>query len=244
MMRRLLLISLAALFFIAAAPADEARTLVSQGREREAFALIERAAGGGDLDALDYLAWFYDQGRGVARDQVRAARLYREAAERGQRHAQWRLGVMLDGGEGVAVNSEEAVQWFRRAAAQGSPNAHASLGVMYATGRGVARDYAESMRYYRAAARLGNAHGFYGVGVLYARGEGVPADMEEAFAWFAVAGSLGDVDAEAALNSTGLASGAAERAIARANEIRREMGVDGPPIQFRDEDAVQPAPVV
>ena len=109
---RLLALPLASAFLLAASPVtDQARELMDRREEQRAFALVEDAANQGDVDAIDYLAWFYDEGRYVSRDQARAARLYRQAAERGQRHAQWRLGVMLDTGEGVAQDPVEALQW-------------------------------------------------------------------------------------------------------------------------------------
>jgi TPR repeat protein len=245
---RSLFVAAAAFATIAAGPAEDARELMEAGREREAFQLIDIAAGQGDVDAIDYLAWFYDAGRVVARDPPRAARLYRQAAERGQRHAQWRLGVMLDTGEGVTADPVAAVSWFRRAAEQGSPNAQVSLGVMFATGRGVPRDYAEAMRRYQAAARLGAPHGFFGVGIMHYQGEGVPADRVEGVAWLAVAATLGDEDAEHAINEAGasseMPSEALERAMARASAIAREHGYRDLDFRFENlDDPGQPQPV-
>ncbi|HYI63419.1 MAG TPA: tetratricopeptide repeat protein [Allosphingosinicella sp.] len=243
-MRRILLPFLS-LALIAASPAsDEARQLMEAGQEARAFALVEAAAALSDDDAVDYLAWFYDTGRYVAQDQPRAARLYRQAAERGQRHAQWRLGVMLDTGEGVAEDPREAFQWISRAAAQGSPRAIVSMGVMYATGRGVVRDYAQSRRYYLAAARLGQAHGFYGVGVLYAGGQGVAADQQESLAWMLCAATLGDEEAQRASERFQLDSAATTAAAQRANEIFAELGITGHRIRFRDLDAERGQPIV
>jgi TPR repeat protein len=233
-MRRLFLPLLAFLSIAAAGPAEEAQSLLDQGRQREAFELVERGAAVGDLGAIDMLASFYEEGEVVARDLRRAASLYRRAADRGFAPSQWRLGVLLDLGQGVEADPAEAVRWFGRAAAQGNTNAITSLAVMHATGRGVPLNYPEAMRLYREAARLGNAHGFYGVGVMYAHGQSVAQDPLEAFAWLAVAASLGNADAERALNQVGLPPERVERAVGRANEIIREMRVDMPPIRFED----------
>lgn len=229
-MRRLLLLPLLAFLVIAAGPAEESDRLLRAGQEQEAFAVVERGAAVGDIDSIDRLAWFYDNGEVVARDQPRAATLYRRAAEAGNSHAQWRLGVMLDMGEGVRSDPEEAVRWFVRAAAAGEVNAVTSLAVMHANGRGVRRDFAEAMRLYRDAAGRGGAHGFYGVGVMYALGQGVRTDPVEAVAWLAVAASLGIEDAVGAISEVGLADGDYPRAVERANAIVRETGVDAPTI--------------
>lgn len=233
---RSLFVLISALFLIAAAPEDEARELMDAGQPLRAFE-IDAAAAQGDIDAIDYLAWFYDEGRVVHQDRVRAAALYRQAADRGQRHAQWRLGVMLDLAQGVAEDPVEAVRLFRLAVDQGSPNAHVSLGVMYATGRGVPRDYGESRRHYLEAARLGEPHGFYGVGVLYSNGEGVAADRQEALAWTLVAATLGDSEAARAAENFNLGSEATAAAVERANAILWEYGYQGMRVEFRDIDA-------
>jgi uncharacterized protein len=222
-MRRILLPFLS-LLLIAATPSQDARRLLDRGQDGQAFALLEAASGRGDLDALDYLAWFYDTGRFVARDQPRAAAMYRRAALVGQAHAQWRLGVMLDMGEGVAEDPVEALAWIRRAAAQDFAEGVASLAVMYANGRGVAVDYGQSMLHYRRAARLGTSAGFYGVGVLHAFGQGVARDPVEAAAWFIVATILGDQRSTPALQRLALGAADSRRAAARADAILREFG--------------------
>jgi len=221
-MRRILL-PLLSLLLIAATPSQDARRLLDQGRDAEAFRIVEEASGR-DLDALDSLAWFYDAGRFVAQDRARAASIYRRAAAAGQPHAQWRLGVMLDMGEGVAENPAEAIDWIRRAASQNYAEGHASLAVMYANGRGVSVDYAQSMRHYRRAAELGVSAGFYGIGVLHVLGQGVASDPLEGAAWFVAATILGDQRSAPALQRLNLTSDQMRRAAARADAILQEFG--------------------
>lgn len=222
---RALLLPFLALFLVATAtPSQDASRLLEQGRDAQAFRLVERAADGGDLEALNFLAWFHDTGRYVRQDHAEAARLYRRAAARGHANAQWRLGVMLDMGQGVAENPEEALLWIRRAAAQDHPEGNASLAVMYANGRGTQVDYAQARRYYRRAAELGTSAGFYGMGVLHALGQGVPADRLEGAAWFIVATILRDERSEAAMRRLNLGSDELRRATARANAILGEFG--------------------
>jgi len=222
---RSLLLALAPFLLAAASPAtDEAQRLLDAGEEARAFATVEAASRTGDAAAVDFLAWFYDEGRHVPQDRPRAARLYRQAAEAGDAHAQWRLGVMLDLGEGVAEDPVEALAWIRRAAGADFPDGHASLAVMYANGRGVAVDYAASLRHYLRAAELGAAAGFYGVGVLHALGQGVSADRIEAGAWFLAALVQRDERAPPALGQLDLDAGEMRRAIARGNEILARFG--------------------
>ncbi len=212
----LLLIWLA---LVAASPAtDEARRLIAQNQDAEAFRRVEAASRRGDDDATALLGWFYDSGRHVQRDYARAAELYRRVA-RDNPSVQWRLGVMHDTGQGVAENPQEAVRLFRQAAADEDPNAHASLGVMYYTGRGVPRDYAQAMRYSRRAAQLGSPAGFFGVGVLYHQGFGVPAQKMEAAAWYLAAHALRDTRAREYYSQLGLNPQEAAQAVTRANQL-------------------------
>lgn len=242
-MRRIVLSALSLLLAAASPATDEARELLDRGQEQSAFQVVERASDRGDVDAIDFLAWFYDAGRTVAADKARAARLYRQAAERGNRHAQWRLGVMLDLGEGVAEDPDAAFLWIGRAAAQGSPDGNASLGVMYANGRGVTRDYARSRQHYLEAARLGSAGGFYGIAVLHTLGQGVPENRPEGLAWMFVAATLGDERAERAAEQYGLDSATTTQAANRANQILRDYGYANRRVRFRDIDAERAAPV-
>lgn len=213
-----------ALLLVAASPASErAQALLDRGQDSEAFAIVEAAAPT-DPEALDFLAWFYDQGRHVTRDSARAAQLYRRAAALGRAHAQWRLGVMLDTGDGVAEDPAEAVRWLRQAAEQDHPEGHASLAVMYANGRGVAQDFAAAMRHYLRSADLGSSAGYYGIGVLFNNGEGVQQDRLEAAAWFLVAASLEDPRAPEALDNLRLDEAEARQVVTRGNALLERFG--------------------
>jgi uncharacterized protein len=226
-------VSLAAMLFVLAlggiaqaAPVDDARELLRQDRDAEAFVLIEQAAKRDDPKAVDFLAWFYDEGRHVAADKAKAAMLYRRAAGSHVPHAQWRLGVMIDKGEANG-SLEEAVALFRAAAEQGFTNGFVSLGVMQSTGRGIRRDYAGALQSYKQAARLGNVHAFNEIGVVYSNGEGVPKDEYEALAWFIIAAGSGD---DVAPRHVGrlidrLGESALPAATKRANAIGREYGI-------------------
>ena len=101
------------------------------------------------------LAQLHDGGRGVTADAAEAARLYRQAAERGHAGAQVNLGRMHRDGRGVPQDDAEAVRWYRRAADQGHPFAQFNLALMYRSGDGVEQDdVAAHLWLSLAAARL------------------------------------------------------------------------------------------
>lgn len=194
-MRSLLGAFAATTLALGAAPSLSAQSLAPAAVDPQfTLAVVQAEAAKGHADAIATLGWMYETGKGVAKDDRRAASLYRAAIAQGDSFGQWRMGVMIDQGA-VPGTSEQAVALFRQAAAQKSAGATASLGVMHATGRGVERDYDAAMRYYQAAARMGSAHGIKGLGVLYANGQGVERNMHEALAHWLVAAAAGDEDA-------------------------------------------------
>ncbi|KAG0269124.1 hypothetical protein DFQ27_004697, partial [Actinomortierella ambigua] len=105
-----------------------------------AFEWMYRAAESGAAVAEYGLGWHYEYGFGVVADQAEATRLYHQAAKKGDRQAQNRLGWLHQvgqGGGGVAVvqhNIETAVNFYREAAAQGHVEAHFRLYALYARG--------------------------------------------------------------------------------------------------------------
>ena len=203
----------------AASPAtDDARRMIAQGQDAQAFQRVEAAANRGDDDAVALLGWFYDTGRHVRQDYARAAEYYRRVV-RDNPSVQWRLGVMYDLGQGVPQNSGEALRLFRQAARNDDVNAQVSLGVMYANGSGVPADYVQSMRYYRRAAELGSGAGFLGVGLLYQHGLGVAASANEAAAWFLAAQALRDSRARDAVAGLNLPPQQLQAAVTRANQL-------------------------
>ncbi len=79
-------------------------------------------------------------------------------AEKGDRTAQFNLGLMYGLGLGVAQNYALAVEWYRKAAEQGEARAQANLGWMYGTGRGVPQDYIRAYAWYNLAAAQGEGN--------------------------------------------------------------------------------------
>ena len=99
---------------------------------------------------------------GLAKDERRAAQLYKAAAARGDAAAQHNLGLMyMSGGK-----APKALKWFRAAAAQDHAPSLYNLGTAYAFGTGVPRDAAEASSLYLRASLLGSADAAYALGRL------------------------------------------------------------------------------
>ena len=82
--------------------------------------------------ALSELALMHAQGAGTAADPGAAARLYRQAAAKGHRFAQWQLARAYRSGSGVPQDAALSFKYCSLAAEQGDANAWRALAEMYA----------------------------------------------------------------------------------------------------------------
>jgi len=81
----------------------------------------------GDPDAMYYVAFAYEEGRGTNKDMKQAFDWYSEAAEQNQEGAQYRLGVFYEKGGVVKQDINKAMEWYKKAAANGSHMAKVRL---------------------------------------------------------------------------------------------------------------------
>jgi TPR repeat protein len=116
------------------------------------FIGIKAKAEKGDGQAQFTLGLFFFHGRGVAKDEIEAAKWIRKAAEQGHTEAQYTLGIWLSDGTGVAKDELESFKWYRRAADKGYPLAQNALGRCYERGEGVVKDEVEAYAYFNLAA--------------------------------------------------------------------------------------------
>ncbi len=79
-----------------------------------------------------------------------------EAAARGDRDAEFELGLMYGLGLGVAQSYTESLKWYERAARRGCDRAQVNLGFMFGTGRGAPQDFVRAYAWYNVAAAGGN----------------------------------------------------------------------------------------
>lgn len=120
----------------------------------------------------------------------------REAAQSGDRQAQYDLAVVLDCGLGARRDPAAAFLWLEKAAMQGHIGAQSALGWKYMVGDGVPPDDSAAFQWLRRAAERGNTSAQNNVGILYAQGRGVAVDLIEAAKWFRKAADKGAVDAQ------------------------------------------------
>lgn len=77
---------------------------------------------------------------------------YTEAL-RGDKEAQFQVGVIFERGIGTEENQSLAAQWFEKSAEQGYVDAQYNIAIMYAAGRGVEADEGKAMMWLAKAAK-------------------------------------------------------------------------------------------
>ena len=170
---------------------------------RMAARLYQTGATKGSKTCMRRLAHCYDNGFGVAKDEVKAT-LWR--ARSGDSGSENNLGYDYYVGKGLLQNYKLAVHWFRKAAYAGDANAMNNLGYCYLRGNGVsAWDY-KAVRWFRAAAKKGNRNAMLNMGDRYgqAKIDGVAIayskiDIAKALVWYRKAAALGSANAAIAI---------------------------------------------
>ena len=154
----------------------------------------------------------YEHGRGVAKDDAEAVRLYRLGAAAGDAGAQFNLACCLDQAIGVPTpDFAAALALYTAAAAQDLPHAIMNLGVYYDKGRGVACDALRAIALYKCVlahprtAPLTVAGAAFNLGVRYGEGaDGVPRDAELCMRYLRQAAALGHETAARLVREAGL----------------------------------------
>jgi len=114
------------------------------------------------------------------------------AANAGDSHAQYALGVAYKLGRGVPVDTEQSLLWMRRAAQGGLAAAARTLGIAYEEGASVDKDAAEAAKWYTRAALGGDLQGMHNLAYFFTQGlGGMKSDGIQAEHWFRMAAERG-----------------------------------------------------
>ena len=125
-----------------------------------------------------------------------ALKEFREAADRGNRLAEFNYAMMLLNGEGTAANVDEGRKWLRKAADANMSHAQYVYGKMYDDGDFVARDPAEAHQWFLKAAQQGHVQAELALANQFLDGRGTPRDNAQAFFWYKKAAEGGDMTAQ------------------------------------------------
>ena len=169
------------------------RVAAARNGHEAALAWLRDQAEKGDAEMRCTLAWMYEHGRGLPKDEAEAAAWYRRAAEQGHYDALFHLGKMYEEGRGVPKDDGEAAVWYRKAAEQDHTGALCKMGDFSLEGRGVAQDDREAVRWLR---KCSFGAGKKKLDTLYAAGRGAPEDAAEAAEYWREAAKRGNAEGQ------------------------------------------------
>lgn len=144
-------------------------------------------------EAYDQLGRIFDIGNGVDRDQVRAARFFRKAADGGDARGQTQFARYLwQGLGGLALDRAGAIRYWRMAADKGDADALYELGMVHLGGsQANATDVKTAVSYFRRSAVKGNARAQHCLAALTQTGAGGVKDCEGALNYLTLSADSG-----------------------------------------------------
>ena len=184
----------------------------------------------GDAKQQAALAFYYQFGLGVKKDNAEAANWYHRAVEQGYTPALYQLFGMCRNHSTTARECAYVLESLRPLAENGNPVAQYDLGRLLEEGLGLpqdfgpSRNYSEAATYYRKSAEQGNWEAQMSLGQLYENGRGVPQDFVLAHMWLNLAAAAGPTLMQEGLakEREAVASLMTQDQIAEAQRLARE----------------------
>ena len=122
----------------------------------------------------------------------RAAEKLEQVAERGDAHAQYRMGQLYRDGPLLIPDNRKATHWLTQAAKQGLSEAQYALGKLLLSDDWEVRDPGEGIRWLKQAAENGSHFAAYRLGKEYLSGEVVSKSVTKAADWFTKSAEAGN----------------------------------------------------
>ena len=119
--------------------------------ERALRAALAKATARSEIEMIFAQAVARFEGRDGPVNLAEAARLFRQAAERGSAGGAYQLGLMHEQGLGLERSTVAALPWYGRAASNGVVEAQMKLAEIYSLGSAVPADYVTATFWYRVA---------------------------------------------------------------------------------------------
>ncbi|KAF0543570.1 HCP-like protein [Gigaspora margarita] len=175
--------------------------------------LAENAAEGGNVNALNELGYFYENGICTDKDDQKAFIYYLKSADGGNATAQNEIGYYFENGIGTDKDENKAFQYYLKSAENavegGSIEAQNSLGLCYQNGTGTIKDEKKAFQcfmksfengdsdsYYYLAAKEGNAAAQNELGYYYENGICTTKNVKQAFHYYFKAANNGNAAAQ------------------------------------------------
>ncbi len=182
---RLLVVCLGVCALPARAQESEASTSSPERLEQDCTA--------GNARACDTLGDLYDEGRGVNKDERRAASLYEQACRGGVARGCNNLAILYQDGRGVERNGRRAADLYEEACNARYANACTNLGLLYLFGNGVAKNEPRASRHFETACNAGQGDACSHLAAMYEKGQGITKDGRRAARFSQKACELGEL---------------------------------------------------
>ena len=164
---------------------QEAHKAYNEKDYDKALKLYTQLADAGDGDAQTSLAFMYQLGQGVEKDDLKAFTLYEKAIAQKQPYALYNMALLYAGGlGGVVQNPLKAHELFLEAATLGVSEAQYSVALEFERGISCVQNDSEAAFWYEEAAKRGHIEAFNNLGVCYKEGLGVVQNYQRAFVCF------------------------------------------------------------
>lgn len=159
---------------------------------QRAKGLYEQAIQNGSTEAIYRLGELLYDGDPAVRDEARAVKLFRQAADLDESDGWWRLGLAYENGRGgLAANEAEAFRCYQRAAEQDDRVGLYYVGRALRQGKGTSHDPARARTYLERSATAGLFAAMSELGEMLREGEGGSKDTARAAKLFAQAANGG-----------------------------------------------------
>jgi len=149
----------------------------------EAQKPLETACEGGNLEGCYYLAWYYESGTGVFRDEKKAKPLYLKACEGGIGKSCAELGLMLLREEDDEA-AKQAHKYLTKGCSADVAKACSGLGYLLLNGKGVEKSPSKAQKMMVKGCHGGFGRGCTEIGRMYAYAVGVERDDSIAISWY------------------------------------------------------------
>ncbi|WDE95646.1 tetratricopeptide repeat protein [Lentisphaera profundi] len=162
---------------------------------KEALKWLMLSADNGNSTSEARVAYCYQNGIGVRKDNEVAIRWFLRAANKNYPPAQVALGNCYSVGSGVSANLEIAYTWYEKAARLGNSSGLYNAGVCHIRGIGTKVNVARGLDYYQRAAEQNYAQAIYVLAYMYETGEDVKKDINKAIIYYQKAALQNHADA-------------------------------------------------
>lgn len=123
------------------------------------------------------LGLLYRKGKGVKKNDSKAAEYYKKAADNGNAIGLCNLAFLYEWGEGVEKNIDRAIELYQKSTDLGDNTALLNLARIYEFGFHVPKDYSIAAQYYQKAADNQDPIAQYCLAEFYLEGQGVEKNV-------------------------------------------------------------------